>query len=104
MDHVQERIGSLFHSLRELNIKNYFESTYVLYSLIAAMFVLVFIGHFGDIHIEYIDMYLYKIDPEYLPIIPEITYQDVPSPQYEELVKEAYASGGQLTMLLDIKR
>jgi len=67
MDHVQERIGSLFHSLRELNIKNYFESTYVLYSLIAAMFVLVFIGHFGDIHIEYIDMYFVRgmLHPEY---------------------------------------
>jgi len=63
----QKRIGSLFHFLRELNFKNYFESTSMIYLLIAVMFALVFIGHFGDIHIEYIDMYFVRgiLHPEY---------------------------------------
>ena len=50
---------------------------------------------------EHIDMYLYKVDPEYLPVTPEIFFQDAPPSEYEELVKEAYVQRGQLTMLLD---
>jgi len=63
----QRRISSLFHLLRELNFKNYFESTSMLYFSIAVMFVLVFIGNFGDINIESIDLHFVRgiLHPEH---------------------------------------
>jgi len=65
--HGQERISSLFHFLRGVNHKSYYESTSILYFSIAVMFVLVFIGKLGDIQIEYIDMYFVRgiLHPEY---------------------------------------
>jgi len=65
--HAQERYISMFHFLRGLNFKNYFESTSIIYFSIVVMFLLVFVGHFGDIYIEYIDMYFVRgiLHPEY---------------------------------------
>jgi len=48
--HSQKRTSSLSHFLKKTNFKNYFESTSILYFSIAVMFVLVFVGHLGDIH------------------------------------------------------
>jgi hypothetical protein len=63
----QRRISSLFHFLRELNLNNYFESTSMLYFSIAVMFVLVFIGNFGDIHIESFELHFVRgiLHPEH---------------------------------------
>ena len=50
------------------------------------------------------DIYYYKINPKYLPDIPELFFQDVPPPHYQELVREAYAQEarvGQETVKLD---
>ena len=50
-----------------MEIMKILNSRQMIYFSIAVMFLLVFFGHFGDIHIEYIDMHLVRgiLHPEY---------------------------------------
>jgi len=67
MKTLQEWFVNISRLLSRLNLKNYFESASIIYFSIAVMFLLVFIGNFGDIYIEYADMYFVRgiLHPEY---------------------------------------
>jgi len=67
MKTLQEWSVNISRFISGLNLKNYFESTSIVYFSIVVMFLLAFIGHFGDIYIEYIDMYFVRgiLHPEY---------------------------------------
>ena len=45
---------------------------------------------------QHTDLYYLKMDPDYLPMTPELFFQDVPSPHYEELVEQAHARKAQV--------